>query len=158
MPKNWRKSVAWLQDFGGALRWNGHVLRVVFSGEHAAQDRFHLSFVPGLRDALATHIRKQHGNEISQHNGGATEGPSGLGPALRTGIDCSRQHSLSSPSRSSIQMARFPIRVTGVVSSAGAVDASMLRDRLSRAVARCRGHTSPDQLKLCLKPTVWSER
>ena len=55
-------------------------------------------------------------------------------------------------------MARFPIRVTGVVSSAGAVDASMLRDRLSRAVARCRGHTSPDQLKLCLKPTVWSER
>ncbi|CAE7223281.1 spoVK [Symbiodinium microadriaticum] len=38
--------------------------------EHAAQDRFHLSFVPGLRDALAAHIGKQHGNEISQHNGG----------------------------------------------------------------------------------------
>ncbi|CAE7177926.1 spoVK, partial [Symbiodinium pilosum] len=38
--------------------------------EHAAQDRFNLSFAPGLRGSLATHIRQQHGAEISQHNGG----------------------------------------------------------------------------------------
>lgn len=38
--------------------------------EHAAQDRFNLTFAPGLVDALAQHIRSQHGSEISQHNGG----------------------------------------------------------------------------------------
>jgi len=38
--------------------------------EHAAADRFKLSFAPGLRGALATHIRIQHGLEIKQHNGG----------------------------------------------------------------------------------------
>eukprot|EP00435_Cladocopium_sp_Y103_P060248 s1290_g22.t1 len=38
--------------------------------EHAAQDRFNLTFAPGLVDALAQHIRSQHGAEISQHNGG----------------------------------------------------------------------------------------
>eukprot|EP00931_Biecheleriopsis_adriatica_P119606 TRINITY_DN9482_c0_g1_i1.p1 TRINITY_DN9482_c0_g1~~TRINITY_DN9482_c0_g1_i1.p1 ORF type:complete len:1700 (-),score=447.62 TRINITY_DN9482_c0_g1_i1:54-5153(-) len=38
--------------------------------EHAAQDRFKLNFAPGLREALAKHIRSQHGHEISQHNGG----------------------------------------------------------------------------------------
>ncbi|CAE7902736.1 spoVK [Symbiodinium microadriaticum] len=50
----------------------GYADKMDAGSEHAAQDqdRFHLSFVPGLRDALATHIRKQHGNEISQHNGG----------------------------------------------------------------------------------------
>ena len=39
-------------------------------GEHAAQDRFNLSFAPGLGAALAGHIQQQHGTEISQHNGG----------------------------------------------------------------------------------------
>ena len=43
-------------------------------GEHAAQDRFNLTFAPGLVDALAQHIRSQHGSEISQHNGGAVLG------------------------------------------------------------------------------------
>ena len=38
--------------------------------EHAAQDRFNLTFAPGLVEALAHHIRSQHGHEISQHNGG----------------------------------------------------------------------------------------
>lgn len=38
--------------------------------EHAAADRFRLSFAPGLRGALATHIRAVHGAEIAQHNGG----------------------------------------------------------------------------------------
>jgi len=38
--------------------------------EHAALDRFKLSFAPGLREALAHHIRSKHGSEIHQHNGG----------------------------------------------------------------------------------------
>lgn len=38
--------------------------------EHAAQDRFNLTFAPGLVEALARHIRAQHGTEIAQHNGG----------------------------------------------------------------------------------------
>lgn len=43
------------------------------SGEHAAQDRFNLTFAPGLVEALAQHIKSQHGQEISQHNGGAMD-------------------------------------------------------------------------------------
>ncbi|CAK9028484.1 ESX-1 secretion system protein EccA1 (ESX conserved component A1) (Type VII secretion system protein EccA1) (T7SS protein EccA1) [Durusdinium trenchii] len=38
--------------------------------EHAAQDRFNLTFAPGLTEALAQHISMQHGQEIAQHNGG----------------------------------------------------------------------------------------
>jgi len=38
--------------------------------EHAAMDRFRLTFTPGLRGALAAHIRERHGKEVSQHNGG----------------------------------------------------------------------------------------
>ncbi|CAE7668549.1 spoVK [Symbiodinium sp. CCMP2592] len=38
--------------------------------EHTAEARFQVSFVPGLRDALAAYIRKQHGNEMSRRNGG----------------------------------------------------------------------------------------
>ena len=51
-----------------------------FSGEKAAQDRFH----------LLAHSQEQHGNEISQQmqqNGGATKGPSGLGPTLHKETD-----------------------------------------------------------------------
>ncbi len=50
---------------------------VCFSGEHAAQDRFNLTFAPGLVEALAHHIGSQHGHEISQQNGGAIA-PSGF--------------------------------------------------------------------------------
>lgn len=38
--------------------------------EHAAADRLRLTFAPGLRAALAVHIREVHGEEIGQHNGG----------------------------------------------------------------------------------------
>jgi SpoVK/Ycf46/Vps4 family AAA+-type ATPase len=38
--------------------------------EHAAADRLSLTFAPGLRSLLATHIREKHGHEIGQHNGG----------------------------------------------------------------------------------------
>lgn len=55
--------------------------RVRFSGEHAAQDRFNLTFAPGLVEALAHHIRSQHGHEISQHNGGGIA-QSGFGLAF----------------------------------------------------------------------------
>eukprot|EP00438_Fugacium_kawagutii_P026926 Skav203294 [mRNA] locus=scaffold2189:17741:20127:- [translate_table: standard] len=68
-----------LADRGGD-KFSGEVIRTLltevmnsYSGEHAAQDRFNLTFAPGLVEALAQHIKSQHGQEISQHNGGAMD-------------------------------------------------------------------------------------
>ncbi|CAK0815826.1 unnamed protein product [Prorocentrum cordatum] len=38
--------------------------------ENAAADRFKLRFAPGLGAQLADHIRRRHGHEVGQHNGG----------------------------------------------------------------------------------------
>jgi len=124
--------------------------------EFAAQDRLRLTFAPGLRAALALHIRERHGHEINQHNGGlavtlAERAFRRL--ATRLGDPLSSAVVVGGPSASELLPEDFEIRpelVTAAASGSAVVAAQHLKAATKPAEAEAappvkRGQVASEQ-------------